>query len=292
MKNSLLLVLLVPTFWAYSQQQLSMQVIDAATQQGIPYVNIGIFEKQFGTVSDEQGFFTLSIPDKYLKDSLSFSSIGYQMKSFLISDLLLQANKSFKVSLVAETLVLNEVSVVSKKLKNKTEGSKILLGLMESGLSTNYEGAEIGNVISISKPSKVTAFGLQVHHISDTGNWFRLNFYNVVEEKPSEKIAIPNIIFQIPESGDFELDLNQYEIYLDGDTFVSIEFVNVATDSVQRIRSRGFIGLKDKSEYSSNNMIVIRARKSGKDINFRLASFDRWGKFDNSELGMYLKVKQ
>ncbi|MDA0985460.1 MAG: carboxypeptidase-like regulatory domain-containing protein, partial [Bacteroidetes bacterium] len=55
-----LLYLLLVFFYTLpnlGQTNIVGQVVDAATQEPLPYVNIGLVNQNQGTVSDEEGFF-------------------------------------------------------------------------------------------------------------------------------------------------------------------------------------------------------------------------------------------
>jgi len=54
-----------------------VRVVDASTQDPLPFVNIGLVDKNIGTVTDEEGYFQLEVdPLKYGKSNLRFSMIG------------------------------------------------------------------------------------------------------------------------------------------------------------------------------------------------------------------------
>lgn len=54
---------------------------------GIEYVNIGILEKNTGTVSDVNGIFNINIPDSLVNDSLTIRHINFQTIYLCIKDL-------------------------------------------------------------------------------------------------------------------------------------------------------------------------------------------------------------
>src|SRR6267142_1827990 len=59
---------------------LSGSVIEGRTGKPIPFVNIGIVEKNIGTLSDPDGSFELTIPAQYVHDSVIFSSLGFNKR--------------------------------------------------------------------------------------------------------------------------------------------------------------------------------------------------------------------
>ena len=67
----------------FAQYDLIGQVLDAATKEPLPYVNIGLINKNIGTVSDDYGYFELGVNAQLnAQDTLLFSMIGFESKSF------------------------------------------------------------------------------------------------------------------------------------------------------------------------------------------------------------------
>ena len=58
------------------------------TTEIIPFASIGIIGKPIGTVSRENGFFILNIPNEMIEESINISIIGYESKSYKIKDIL------------------------------------------------------------------------------------------------------------------------------------------------------------------------------------------------------------
>ena len=64
-------------FISLSQTLIIGQLIDEATQNPLPYVNIGLIDENIGTVSDRQGYFELLLnPAQYKNATLLFSMLG------------------------------------------------------------------------------------------------------------------------------------------------------------------------------------------------------------------------
>ena len=116
MKAPILFFLL--TAYTIKAQFISGKVMDAATQQPLPYVNIGVLNKNLGTVSDEYGDFSLKLNPELLLDTLRFSMIGFGKKDFVVQDYLDQEKAENIILLQEETLLLEGVTVVRKKTKN------------------------------------------------------------------------------------------------------------------------------------------------------------------------------
>jgi len=90
--------------------------------KGVAYVNIGIEQKNLGTVSDLDGRFELTIPDSLLGDSITFSHVSYQTYKLAIKHDL--SYKEILVSLDSKYFELSEIVVSNKQLKQRKLGTK------------------------------------------------------------------------------------------------------------------------------------------------------------------------
>src|ERR1700749_2374909 len=63
-------------------------VKDTKTNENLAYVNIGVIGKSNGTVTDDNGHFKLSLTNSNT-DSLRISMIGYEPKTYLVSDFIM-----------------------------------------------------------------------------------------------------------------------------------------------------------------------------------------------------------
>jgi len=125
-----ILLLLSSSISLYSQDIIG-KVIDQETQEPIPYVSV-VLNDANGTISNEEGNFSISIANHTLKnDSVYFSSIGYKTKAIL-----LQTTKNTTISLEPEILELSNVYVSGKKLPVIEIIEKI-----KSNLAKNYSNS-------------------------------------------------------------------------------------------------------------------------------------------------------
>lgn len=272
-----------------AQITLNSKILDADTQEPIPYVNIGVFKKKFGTVTDENGRFALQIPESMRNESLSFSSIGYELLSLSIKKL--TQHPPAEIFMIPKTSSLKEVTVISKKLKEKIKGEKILINLFRAGISGNSAGFEIGNIIRIQRLVRLKSLELQVNHISNPDLLFRLNLYHLKDDKPHEKLTIPNVIFRIEKPGNFSLDLTDYDILVANDFYAAVEIVKISANSDGEKVQSAFWGIGSFGEDYANTLI-LRAKKSNENIYFRIGSLNNWGQLDHATLGLYFKTLQ
>ncbi|SMO59825.1 DUF5686 and carboxypeptidase-like regulatory domain-containing protein [Fodinibius sediminis] len=83
-KGGLLLLLLLSVSPALAQKNIKGTVTDARTGEALPAANISVENTYRGTISNENGHYSLLIPDSLLPATLVFRYIGYQTHSLTI----------------------------------------------------------------------------------------------------------------------------------------------------------------------------------------------------------------
>lgn len=71
----------------HAQILVKGRVLDGKNSQPISYANIGIINTRVGTISDGDGTYSLTIPAENDRDTLTFSALGYKLKSIPVSAL-------------------------------------------------------------------------------------------------------------------------------------------------------------------------------------------------------------
>ena len=112
-KGLIVFVLLFPGI-VFCQSYKGM-VLTNETRAGIGFVNVGIIGKNVGTVTDQLGNFSLVIDSRYDNDSLRFSLIGYEPKSYLVKDF--RENSVKEILLKPKMYNLSEVTVTYHRAK-------------------------------------------------------------------------------------------------------------------------------------------------------------------------------
>ncbi|MDX1630078.1 MAG: carboxypeptidase-like regulatory domain-containing protein, partial [Fulvivirga sp.] len=108
------LLCFIPALVGHAQEvepeavRLTGIVLDADTREPVPYVSIRISGTQYGTSSDNTGYFSLFINPG---DTLLFSSIGYQDGAFVMPFVIEGSSYSLVQLLRKETVLLQEVVV-------------------------------------------------------------------------------------------------------------------------------------------------------------------------------------
>jgi len=103
----------------FGQLTIKGKVLEQNNNIPISYVNIGVLNSNFGTISNSDGSFSIKIPASHIKENLLFSAIGYEKKSLAISSF--ANNKEIVIYLIEKEIALDEVviSASAKKIKEK-----------------------------------------------------------------------------------------------------------------------------------------------------------------------------
>ena len=223
-----LLVLILNYVSSFGQTELIGQVIDASTKEPIPYVNIGLVDENIGTVSDEQGYFQLEIdPLQYGQSNLRFSMIGFESKTYVLQEYL--QKELLIIPLTEESTELEEVIVYTKRTQFETKilGNKTTSKFIYAAFTSNKLGNEMGFVVRQRKrPMILKKFNISLVENDYGLIRFRLNFYSVKNGLPTSTLLKENIIIETDAtSGIVSKDLAPYEIVIDEDFFVSIEWI-------------------------------------------------------------------
>lgn len=105
------LFLISPT--ASAQTVFEGQIINRTSEAPVPNVNIRLARERITVKSNAQGYFRISSADSVVKDTLIFSSVGYQTLKLLTS----AYQKNGFIFLVPTTTTLEEVSITNGKLQ-------------------------------------------------------------------------------------------------------------------------------------------------------------------------------
>ena len=87
MKKVLLAICLLFSKFTFSQIRINGNVKSEANSP-LQYVNIGIKNKNIGTISDEKGNFSITIDNTRINELLTFSYLGFEEKNLKIEELI------------------------------------------------------------------------------------------------------------------------------------------------------------------------------------------------------------
>lgn len=261
----------------FSQQKfIEGEIQNSKSLESLAYVNIGIVNKNVGTVSNVKGKFILKLNEKISEnDTITFSHIGFLSKQIPVSVLL---NNKNKIILKPRVNDLNEVIVKFKTPKSKKIGRHSKgLGLIHTNFYSYYDedvddnlSREKGMKLKIKKNCSIKDLNFNITSNNFSSLKFRVNFYKIENDLPTELIIDKNIIFEIKDGflGWFKVDLKPYDIYFEeetGNIAVTIQWV----ESVKK---------DEKSKYFS----ISTAASPLDTAYFRDKAMGSWAKSDQS----------
>lgn len=201
-------------------------------QNALQYVSIGIINKTIGTVSNENGEFNLEINQNQItdKDSIRFSMIGYESKSFLLKDICDKQNLT--ITLAEKIEFIPEAVITSKRLKTKVKGTThfpvpLYVRLANSELSDQNLGSAIARSLNINHENTIIEDIRFFMYSNFDTTTIRINFYSIKKRKPYKSLLAEGIYTQIIGKNQdwIHVDLKPYHIVVNDDIIIALEWV-------------------------------------------------------------------
>ncbi len=251
------------------------KIIEMNSKLGLAYVNIGIPDKNRGTVSGRDGSFEMSVDSLTLTDSLKISMVGYKSHTYGISDLL-KHPKPLIISLQEQETELEPVIVTQKKLVTRTLGNTTTSTFVSVGLPLKFLGSEIGIRINLGKkPVLIKNF---IFNISDSRldtAVFRLNIYLFKNRTPRENILHDNIIVGVGKrTGKYIIPLSDYKLFMKDDILISLEWIEGSASA------------------AGHGAIFLSAAFLNSPTWHRLTSQGKWKKANGLGVGFHIEVQK
>jgi hypothetical protein len=219
------------------------KVISGETGSGIGYVNIGIIGKNIGTVSDGHGNFSLLLDKAYDNDSLRFSMIGYESRSFLAGPFRSDSLKD--VILMPKSYDLPGINVIYQKPRNIRLGTEVLSDALRSGFAYNTLGSELGVKIHSRKKVVLQEIKLNVAICTYDSVTYRLNIYKISDKSIGENILTTPIYVSFTKNEidkAISFDISKYAIMIEGDVMIALELYRDLGEGRLLFRTEFFTG--------------------------------------------------
>ncbi|WP_299433829.1 carboxypeptidase-like regulatory domain-containing protein [uncultured Aquimarina sp.] len=248
-------------------------VKDRATQQPIPFVNIGFLDKGIGTVSDQDGHVFLQYDEEAIgkNDIVQLSSLGYETIQLSVDQLFELLTKSNTIFMESTIYELEAATIVAAKRKEKTVGNSYkYTGIIGYWKDKQALGGEIATRIKIrNKNSKLLQLKFNIHENNTDSLLVRVNVYESNKKKPGRNLLTSNVYHTITrKKGEEIIDLSGYNIVVSDDIIVSLELIKVYGEQV---------------EFS------ISASKEGRSY-LRYISQDQWKGFNDVGMAFSLDI--
>lgn len=241
-RTGLLLYILAISLSGYCQLQKG-RVLSSDTNSGIGYVNIGVIGGNIGTVSDASGNFNIDIDVCYDNDSIRFSMIGFESKTFLISQFKEDTIKD--INLNPKAYDLPEIKVVYKRLKDIRIGTLVTSNTLRSGFSSNELGSELGVKVKVRGLVKLEDIKFNVAVCTYDSVTYRLNIYERDNYHEYRNILVQPIYITFSKDKINEVisfDLKPYQILIEGDVLIALELYKDLGEGRLLFRTQFFTG--------------------------------------------------
>jgi hypothetical protein len=251
------------------------RIIEMNSKMGLAYVNIGIPDKNSGTVSGRDGSFELKIDSFLLTDSLKISMVGFKSRSYAVSDLL-KLSKPLTIPLQEQVTELQEVVVFQKKLGVRTLGNKTTSTFVSVGLPLKFLGSEIGVRINLGKKTVlIKSFTFNISDSRLDTAVFRLNIYRFKNGVPRENILQKNILITVGKrTGKYIIPLNDYKLLMKDDILISLEWIEGSASA------------------AGHGAIFLSAAFLNSPTWHRLTSQGKWKKANGLGVGFHIDVQK
>ena len=199
-------------------------IVHENNNSGVSFVNVGIIGKNVGTVTDQSGNFSIDLDKIYDKDSIRFSMIGYESRSFLVRAFKDNAIKT--IYLGPKSYSLTEVKIVYHKAREVRLGTPVISDALKSGFAENNLGSELGVKINTRETVKLEDINLNVAICTYDSVTYRLNIYKTIDNIEYKNILTQPIYISFSKDKidkPITLALGKYSIIVEGDILVTLE---------------------------------------------------------------------
>ncbi len=257
-------------------------IVNSETMEPVPFANIGILNKNIGTLSDPDGTFQLSIPDSLRYEELRFSSIGYKKFEVAILDM-----KSNIVKLKPEVIMLDDV-IVRPKSNLKTRRSGWVKG--DEGV-VPFDTVKGGGAVALLLETEAnqifpTQVQLRLLYNSKDTVKFRLHFYeyDTSTGKPGKELLTKEILLKDHKRfGWMKFDLRSHNIVINHSSFfIGFEWLDERESREEFIKGIKKWELWKKKEYEKgNSKIELIATPEGQSMFKYHGNMMNWPGFDD-----------
>ena len=258
MRNYFIISTLIISLSIHAQIQLKGNAKDS-NNLAIPYCSIGMKNSEIGAITDENGNFSIEIPENNTQNEIVFEAAGYDEKILSVKDL--QQNST--IILHEKSINLNEVLVKTEQMKDKIIGQKTRPMLTFSKMfNENVPTIEQGNIFDIYPKTRLNAYNFYIIPSSKFEEiTLKINIYSVKNGLPSESLLDENIIYKTTTTAWQKIDLSPYKF-----RFKNVEQIAVTVQLVdyKKLENQDFV-------------FGVSAKKStAKDLLFRYQSQGNW----------------
>jgi len=214
---------------AFSQPNIQSKIVDK-NGKGIPFATIGIVEKGFGTVTFEDGSFSMKIIPDYDRDTLIISAVGYKRKKVAYTQFVTE--RPDLVYLEENIQLLNEVTITPEELNFSEVAMKKKSSLNHLGISSPLDGATVAFLVDdISEPVLIDEITTTIRQLNMDSIQVRCRIFGLDHETglPADDLINENLIaISTKKQQRLTFQLSK-DTWLDEPFFVGFEWVMTKT---------------------------------------------------------------
>ena len=268
-----------------SGQTIAGKIVNASNSEPLIYATIGVIETSVGTITDEEGEFSLEVKGIPVNSLVRFSMIGFKSKIYTMEELI---NKDNIIRLESEIYKLPEVVVNSsgKIRKVGTTGISPRGGVCGWGGNQTGEGWEIGTKIELGDlPVRLKSLHIRVNRQSYDSTLLRLHIRSIVDNMPLSELLNTDILISLKkETGWIEIDLNKYNLVYKGDIVLSLEWITIFG-----LDANNFITVNREKRFIAG--VTLDKKRNQGCLYTKWGTEAKWIRYDNESPCIYLTVQ-
>ena len=225
--RALLALLALPALGWAQENRITGRVVDAASQDPIPFASIQLRSEGTGALTNEYGYFQLAGLEKTTKDSLIVMTLGYERAAIAIKR---GQTEDLILSLKKRVVALSNVDVKAGKVKNLDLGSRA--SAPGAGMIQGLPGSQYAFFVKNDKQKKLGNVRTVSFYIGENGfprEPFRVRLYKADGNysAPNTDLLTDNVVVSAPGGGQwYTVDMSTYNVRAPEEGFfVAMEWI-------------------------------------------------------------------
>lgn len=285
MKRALVVLSSIGLALSLNGQEIAGTILDSQNNTPLEYASVGITHTRFGTISDQNGLFHLELPGLKPESMVRISMIGYKSQTFILEELL---NRDSTIKLVVDPYPIAELTITPFGEPYQIGTTKYnRLGNWCGWGGTRFgKGHEIGTRLNLGdEPVHIRKLHIHIHRQAYDTIWYRIHIRTLKEKKPDKELLTENVIVAIDqEKGWVALDLAKYNIQLEGEVAVTLEWLKISGVNEDRAMK-----INDRVTYE---YVLLNTKKNQGNIYTRWGVEADWDMGNQGSPAIYLTVQK
>lgn len=221
--KSIVFLLLLSILPCYGQST-SGRIFDAQTLLPIEFVEVGILNKNIGTISDIDGRYNIDLNSANNTDTLRFSHPSFEPIEILLSTYKENPDKDIRLNPKEDNI--ETIIVDHRKFKQQVLGNVYQNKKYQGGFIGNIKGFECGVLLSIPKRAILQKLIINIADCAYDEIYFRVNIYKQIGKNKFENILSDPIYIKqsiVTNEKELNINLSSHYVHVDGNTLVTLQ---------------------------------------------------------------------